>query len=193
MKLKRLALAASVAMATMAFTVAAASATMLEVNGVTQNKSVSFSISLKSGTSMVLGTTSGVSAATCTVSNLAGSTTTYSGVQVGGPLSVVTFSSCSAGSFQVHKAGSLTIERIGSSTNGTVRWVGAEITVPGFLGFTATCTTGSGIDLGTLTGVASGNAVLDVNAVMNCGFLAPSTFFNGTYTVTSPAGLGVSS
>jgi hypothetical protein len=56
---------------------------------------------------------------------------------------------------------------------------------------TVNCKTGTGTDLGTLTGVSSGNATMHINAVLNCGFLLPSATFKGTYTVTSPSGLGV--
>jgi len=32
---------------------------------------------------------------------------------------------------------------------------------------------------------------MDINGVLNCGFFLPSAKWEGTYTVTSPEGLGV--
>lgn len=56
---------------------------------------------------------------------------------------------------------------------------------------TVTCKTGTGVDIGTFTGVAAGNATLHVKALLGCGFLAPSVRWDGTYEFTSPNGLGV--
>ncbi|HEX6204942.1 MAG TPA: hypothetical protein VFZ29_03950, partial [Solirubrobacterales bacterium] len=80
---------------------------------------------------------------------------------------------------------------IPGTTNGTVFSEEAEITVGSPFG-TLNCKTNAGVDLGTLTGTKEGHATIDVNAVLNCGFLMPSATLKGTYTVTSPTGLGVS-
>jgi hypothetical protein len=53
------------------------------------------------------------------------------------------------------------------------------------------CRTGEGTDIGTLTGKATGQATIDFKAVVNCGFLVPSSTWQGSYTITSPEGLGV--
>jgi hypothetical protein len=69
--------------------------------------------------------------------------------------------------------------------------------VPSPLGGTPlSCETGAGTHIGTLTGksgsVASDKlATMDIHAVLNCGFLAPSSTWDGSYIVTSPEGLGV--
>jgi hypothetical protein len=88
--------------------------------------------------------------------------------------------------------GTLSFERIGTTTNGTVRWNGAKITTDTVFG-TITCTTNN-TDIGTLTGVASttAHAKLDFNAVVPCTGIV-SAKWSGTYTVTSPTGLGVTS
>jgi hypothetical protein len=103
----------------------------------------------------------------------------------------MSFSKCTEGSVIVDAAGTLSVERIAGTTNGTVRSNGAKVTVPSPLG-SLTCTT-SNTDIGTLTGVASGKARMDVNAVLNCGFFLPSAKWEGSYVVTSPEGLGVTS
>ena len=188
--LKMLGLAAVAAMALTAFTAGSASATTLEVGGVTQNKSVSLSASLASGTKAVLARTDGSLANECAASAVAGSTVTpFTGTTVTGPISSLSFTSCTR-TVTVHKAGTLHVE-FKSGTNGTVSSSGAEVTVGSPFG-TLTCVTGAGVDLGTLTGVAAGNASMDISAVLNCGFLVPSATWKGTYTVTSPVGLGVS-
>lgn len=191
MKLKMLGLAASAAMALTAFAAPAASATTLEVGGVAKNSAVAISASLKSGTSSVWATTAtNFIANTCTVSSMGGTTSVFTGATVSAPLSTLSFSSCTEEPVTVDTKGSLTVERIGSTTNGTVRSADTRVTVPSPFGPLA-CVTGTGTDIGTLTGVASGNATIHINAVINCGILLPSALWEATYTVTSPSGLGV--
>lgn len=184
--LKILGLAAVAAMAMMAFA-ASASATTLEVGGEAQNKAVELNASL-SNSSALLQTTSGSFANTCTTSNVEGATTSFTPT-VSGPISSLTFTNCTTNPVVVDKAGSLSIA-YSSGTNGTVTSSGAEVTVPSPIG-ALNCKTGGGVDIGTLTGVKAGNATMDINAVLNCGFLVPSATWTGTYSVTSPAGLGV--
>lgn len=190
--LKMLGLAAVAAMALTAFTAGSASATTLEVGGVTKNASVAITASLESGTSAKLALTSGAFANTCTVSHVSGSSASpFTGTTVSGPISSLSFSTCTSEKVVVHKPGSLTIAHTGT-TNGTVTSKSAEVTVPSPIG-TLTCTTpAAGTDIGTLTGVAAGSATMDIKAVLNCGFLAPSAVWEGAYSVTSPSGLGVS-
>jgi hypothetical protein len=54
------------------------------------------------------------------------------------------------------------------------------------------CKTLERTDLGTVTGVQEGSATMDINGVLNCGFLLPSATLKGSYYITSPTGLGVS-
>jgi hypothetical protein len=66
-----------------------------------------------------------------------------------------------------------------------VKSSGAEVTVVStFFGASATCKTGAGTTIGTLTGVSAGDATMDINATINCGILGNSAW-TGTYTVTS--------
>jgi hypothetical protein len=188
--LKMLGLAAVAAMALMAIGAGSASATTLEVKGVAQSGAVEITASLEAGTSALLQTTSGAFANTCKESHVSGKTSVFTGAAVSGPINSLTFTNCTTSPVVVDEKGSLSVERIGSTTNGTVRSSGAKVTVPSPLG-TLTCITGTNVDIGTLTGVKEGNAKVDVHAVLNCGFVSPSTTWDAAYTVTSPAGLGV--
>ena len=188
--LKALGLASVSAMALMAFTAGSASATTLEVGGATTNSSVTIEASLASGTGVAWLRTDLTVANTCWSSSVAGSTSSpFTGTTVTGPVSSMTFTECTR-PVTVHKAGTLHVQHTGT-TNGTVSSSGTEVTVGSPFG-TLNCKTGAGVDIGTLTGTASGHATIDLKAVMNCGFLVPSALWGGTYVITSPTGLGVS-
>lgn len=197
--LKMLGLAAVSAMAMMAVTAGAASATTLEVGGAAKNEKITISASLKAGTSAVLQTTSGASANTCTKSSVSGTTVSpFTGATVTGPLATLTFEGCEH-PVTVHKMGTLHVQHIAGTTDGTVSSSGAEVTVYTTLfGDYVNCKTGTGVDIGTLTGVTAHqkttgvkHATMDIKAVLNCGFFLPSALWEGTYTVTSPTELGV--
>jgi hypothetical protein len=186
-----LGLIAAAALSLMAFA-GTASATTLEKGGVTQSGSVAIEATLKSGTSALLSDTSGFFGNTCTNSTVAGSTSVKTGTAVEGPISTLSWGSiatpCKEGNPTVDTKGGLAVKRIGTTTNGTVESWLTEVTVPSAFGL-LTCTTSIfGTDLGTLTGVASGNATMDVNAVLACGI---DMKWTATYTVTGPVGLGV--
>jgi hypothetical protein len=191
--LKMLGLAAVAAMALTAFAAGTASATTLEVGGVAQNKSVSIVATIKAGTSAILKDTNNATVDTCTESTVSGKTvspfTSGNPGTIGGPVEALTFHGCSH-TTDVIKPGSLTIEWT-SGTNGSVTSVGAEVTVQSTI-FGASCIakTGIGTKIGTLTGVASGHATMDINGVIPMG-LCGDAVWTGTYTVTSPTGLGV--
>lgn len=189
--LKTLGIAAVAAMALTASTAALASATTLEVGGVTQNLSIHMEAGLESGTSLRITRTDGSLANTCSTSNWTGSTNSFTGSSMTAPLSTLSFSSCER-SVNVHKAGTLHLAHIAGTTNATVTSSEAEMTVGSIFG-TLNCKTGSGTDLGTLRGTASGGATLEVNALVNCGFLVPSARWLGSYSLYSPGGFGVSS
>jgi hypothetical protein len=182
---KLLGLAALSAMALMAFA-STASATTLEVGGSAKNESVSIKSNIATGTSALLEDTSAISQNTCTTSNVEGSSSSpFTATKVTGAVSSLTFSNCDR-TVTVHAAGKLYVEWT-SGTNGKVGSEEAEVTSGSPFG-TLTCVTGTGTHIGTLTGVASGNATMHINAVLDCGISARWT---GTYTVTSPSGLGV--
>jgi hypothetical protein len=163
-------------------------ATTFSVGGVTQNTSLSISTSLFSGTSLLLKDSYETSTITCTSSDLRFKTTTATGT-VSGPVGTLTYGSCSDTTTVLAK-GSLSFSWT-SGTNGTVSSSGTEVTVSStFFGASAVCKTGTGSVIGTFTGVSSGNATIDMNAKLNCGILGTSTW-TGTYTVTSPSGLGL--
>ncbi|MDQ2629689.1 MAG: hypothetical protein M3Y75_01755 [Actinomycetota bacterium] len=168
----------------------ASATTALEISGTPKKEKAEVTASLKSGTSSVLARTDGVLLNTCTESHLGGSTESpYSGKTVTAPLSGLSFSSCTR-PVAVHKMGTLHVEHIFGSTNGTVSSSGAEVTVGSPVG-TLNCKTEEGVDIGTLTGVKEGHATIDIDTVLDCGFLVHSATWKATYTVTSPTGLGV--
>ncbi len=190
MKLSKiLGVAAVAAMALMAFA-STASASTLEVGGSAKNASVSIEATIASGGSALLTDTFGATANTCTTSTVSGETSSpFSGTTIGGPITTLDFSNCSEGNPTTDLPGTLSVERIGTTTNGTVRSTGAKVTVPSFFG-TLTCTT-SGTDVGTLTGVASGSAKFDINAVLSCTVIGTAKW-SGTYTLTGAnAALGI--
>lgn len=193
---KMLGLAAVAATALTAFAAGSASATTLEVGGIAQNNSVLLTASLASGTKLLIARTDGSLANECEGSHLQGTTTSpFSGTEITASVESLSFTSCTR-PLTVHKAGVLHISHETGTTNGTVTSSGAEWTVGSPFG-TLNCKTGSGVDIGTLTGATTASnpdphAEIDINAVINCGFLVPSAFYKGTYTITTPTDLGVS-
>jgi membrane protease subunit (stomatin/prohibitin family) len=187
MKLKVIGLALLSAMALLAFTAASADATVLEVGGVKQTGKVAIKGSLTAA-GIVLVRTDGTLANTCTVSVLAGETETNLTTEPIGKLSSLTFESCTR-PVTLHLIGKFKFKWT-SGTNGTVYFVGMEWTFGTPFG-TVNCKTGEGVSIGDLTGAASGNTTVHINAVLNCGFLLPSARLVGTYTITTPQGLGV--
>jgi len=188
--LKIFALAAIAAMALTASISSSASASTWTITGVTQVGAVTVTATLVGGTSTLLQTTSGAFIDTCTASDLHWTSVSFTGEKVSGPVSSWSASSCTSEKVVVDKAGSLSFERIGATRNATMRSSGAEFTAPSPFG-AVTCKTGEGTDVGTLTGVTSGSAKMDINAVLNCGFLVPSATWVGEWVVTTPHASGV--
>jgi hypothetical protein len=188
--LKKIGLAAIAAIAITAFTAGSASATSLEVNGVTKNQAVTISASIAAGNILVLARTDGAIGNTCTTSTVGGTTSTFTGTKVTGALSVLAFTNCNH-PVTVHQKGQFYIEHEAGTTAGTVFSENAEWTSVTSWGFTVTCKTGAGTKIGTLQGVASGTQSMELNTIVNCGFLLPSAQWAGVYTITT-SGLGVS-
>jgi hypothetical protein len=187
---KLLVLVASLVLASTGFSASAASATTLEVGGTTTNASVSIAASVKSATKLVIKDTAGFVKNECGTSNLAGSTASpFSGSSVTGALSELTFTSC-ARTVKTAAKGSFEVTYT-SGTNGTVASEGTIVEWGSSIG-TLFCETGTTTNIGTLFGITSGSANLAINAVMDCGII-PSAKWEGTYIITSPSGLGVSS
>jgi len=167
-----------------------ATATTLEVGGVTQAGAVAITATLASGTTATLKTTSGTFLDTCTSSEIKGTTfSPYTASAVGGGLSTLTFNNCTHTTHVIFP-GAFAVGWT-AGTNGQVASSGAEVEVETTtFGVVLDCTTVADI-IGNITGTASGHATLDVNAVIDCGFFVPSAKWEGSYTVTSPTGLGV--
>lgn len=168
-----------------------ASATYLEVGGEPKHEPITFQASLAPHNSMVVRNTGFTDWVTCSQSQLHAETAQpFIGETVTGAVSAMSYTGgCEV---TVHKMGLLHFQHIENSTNAIVRSSGAEITAF-VLGLNLTCKTGTGVELGRLTGVKEGHATLHLNAVLNCGFVVPDMVWQGTYQVTSPTGLGVSS
>jgi hypothetical protein len=170
-----------------------ASATTLETKGAAENAAITLKASLASSTSTLMTDTSGFFLSTCSISNLEGSTASpFTSTRVGGPLSTLTFGSCTEDAKEktvVDAPGSLSVEAISGTTNGTVFWSNAKWTMPSPFGKLTCLTASGGTDIGKLTGVASGKATIDLSAVINCSVLTGK--WSGSYTITSPEGLGV--
>lgn len=194
--MKQLKIFGFAAIATMALTAflgaGSASATTLEETGVTRNSKVTITLSLEPGTSSVTRLTSGAFLNTCKKSHVHWTTSVFTGTDVSGPVEALAFEECTTEKVTVDKAGTLDLTWIPGTTNGTLTSTGTELTIPSPIG-NITCKTGAGVDIGTLTGVAAGQATIDIKAVLNCGIFAPSAIWEASYLVTIPHGLGVSS
>jgi hypothetical protein len=161
--------------------------TSLEVGGNRTSEAVALTASLE-GLSTVEDT-AGVGESACDTSHLKATTgSPFTGTSVTATTSTLTFESCTR-PVTVHAPGSLELQNVEGTTNGTVNFEDVQFTVGSPAG-TLDCATGETKHVGTLTGVASGEATLDVNAVLDCG-IVPSARWEATYAVTSPGGLGV--
>lgn len=191
---KKTVLVALSAMALTGLVDATASATTLEIGGVALNQAIEFEASLEPETSSIWQATNGTLLQKCAKSPMLGKTETKftipGAAAITGKLTSLTFEGCTQGG-EVPAPGGFSIEWVGKTT-GTVRSSGTEVKFKESLGFTLTCTTPANTDIGLLTGVKEGNATLEINVVLNCGFFQPSVRWLAAYTVTSPKGLGVS-
>jgi hypothetical protein len=194
MKLKTLGLAGIGAMVLTAILSPSASATTLEVGGVAQNKSITITMSQASGTSSLTRLTSGEFISTCTGAHLHGETVSpfTGGSKATGFTTALVFTGCGEQPQTVDMAGQFFIEHIVGTTNGTVFMENSQVTVQKNPLITISCgTLGGPALIGTLTGVSSGHAVLDINAVLKCGVIYSSVVWEAKYVVTSPTNLGV--
>jgi hypothetical protein len=108
---------------------------------------------------------------------------------VNATLIVFEFTGCGNAKTKVEKGGRLSFEWT-RNTEGLLRSVEAEMLIwDGNFGGVVTCKTGNTV-IGTVTGVATGSATLDVNAVLSCSALG-TLRWEGTYLFTSPNGLGL--
>ena len=161
---------AALALATM-FGARIASATTLSVGGVKQSQSVPIIMTLASGSTTTVTDSAGSTTDTCTSSEVKGKTEgSFTGASVGGAISTLTFTNCSH-TTKVIAPGRLSVAWT-SGTNGTVTSAGAEVTVQSTVfGISAICKTGTGTDLGSITGMPSGSATMHLDATksVDCG------------------------
>jgi hypothetical protein len=193
--LKIMGLAVVAAMAFMALVGASTASATALYNGATKLAVGSeLSASLKTGTSANLTTTEGTVLNTCTGSSLSGKVTNAGGAAATVVGSVeaknLTWSGCSntvatlgGGELEVHYT---------SGLNGTLTAKGFKVTVDGPFG-SCVFTAGAATNMGTLTGSTTGNATMDVNAVVTreSGLCPSSARWVATYTVTKPSPLHV--
>jgi hypothetical protein len=189
--LKGLMLAATAVLALSALVGASsASATTLQSGGKNLPTGTEIVSTLAPGTSSIVKDKHGTTNDTCTGSENKGKTTNETGAVVTGVGLHQTTSGCS------HTTDSLSVGNLSiswtSGLNGTVSSNGSELTVKSTVfGISAVCKTGTGTVIGTLTGVTSGHATIDMNATtVDCGALGTSSW-TGIYVVTSPTGLSV--
>lgn len=211
--LKTFGLAALAALAvTASLGASSASATTLEIGGVKQNQTITMTWSLEPGTSSLTSLTSGGFANTCKQSHAHKYSTspftaetritgTFTGHTTHDkstgqlPSDGLSFSECTR-PVTVDDPGTFAVEHIAGTTNGILYSENMHVTEGTPIG-TITCTTpAAGTKLGTITGKSGTvegdrHATLDINAVLNCGFLAPTVIWQAVYYVTSPTGLGV--
>ncbi len=181
--LKMLGVAAVAAMAFMAFA-SSASATTLATNGVPNAGPTTLTAS-EDG-SITLARTDGSFANTCKKSHVHGTTSVTTGAAVTGALSSLSFSECNF-AVEVVNAGALEVTHIAGTTNGTVFSENATVRTGSAFG-NLHCVTGATKHIGTLTGKTSGNATMDIHAVLDCGFLVPSATWTGAYWITPIGG-----
>ena len=194
---KILVVVAVAALALMAFA-NSASATTLATKGVPENASVTIEATLAPGASALLTDTSVLYLNTCTTSTVKGNTVSPFTVAdpgtIGGPVTTLSWSNCTEGNPVVEEKegkklnGTLSVQHIAGTTNGTVRSSGAAVNVPTPVGL-ITCSTNN-TDMGTLNGKKEGHATFTINAVLSCTVVGTAVW-SGTYTITSPTNLSV--
>ena len=191
--------AALLVLAAAAFMALAASASATTVTSPSGTVYTSTMKAASEGTTTLHNSSLGVSVS-CTASSVEGKVQNHgSGVTASGSISSLTFTGCGADTVTVLKAGSLEVhdKTGGNNFDGTLTSVGAEITIKnGATGVSCTYTTGTGTDIGTLTGSVStgGNATLDIESAtiprtgdsILCGSKGQWT---GSYKVTTPSTL----
>jgi hypothetical protein len=193
--LKMVGLAALAAMVLMAFAGAgSASAAVLCKTKTTPcnskwTKGTQLEFSLKAGTSALWRTTESLSLKTCTGAKIKGEITNEGSgtesVQIKN--TEISWSSCTVGTVTL-KPGELEIKGITGSENGTVILKNAEFTTNDVVFGDCKYGTGAGADLGLITASATGDVVMDVNALLAPvgGPCCPEVVWTEEFTITSP-------
>ena len=192
---KILSLAAVAAMALMAFAASSASATALYEGATKLSATATLEFSIPSGSSALLVDTSGNTLDKCTGSTVEGTLSSNGPTTVTGTNNSITWTGCTF-TTKTLTPGKLTVEQIGSTTNGTVKSdAQIEVTINTVLFGSCIYGVASGTDLGTITTFASGAATFDANAVakrFGSNFACPETSkWTGSYVSTKPVNLRV--
>jgi len=198
--LKTLGLAALAAMAVMAFVGAGtASATVLENGSTKLGTGTTIDASLTG--SATLTTTEGTVLDTCKAGTVKGKITNAgsSTSTVTGAIEELTWTECTEPTVTLNKGG-LEIHHITGTSNGLVTSIpnpdtGAvsEVTINTTIFGSCIFTIPNGAGIGTLTGTTSGFATFHINAVATrkSGLCPASAIWKGTYLVTEPVPLAV--
>jgi hypothetical protein len=136
--------------------------------------------------------TAGQSISTCTGGKLKGEITNAGSATEAVKIKVTedTWNSCTFPTVPL-ELGSLEVTDITGTSNGTIKMSsGFKFTMNTVLFGSCVYGSGTGIELGTLTGGASKEAGIDVNAVLGqgTGICCPSAKWSEHYTLTSPSG-----
>jgi hypothetical protein len=184
--IKMLGLLAVAAAALMAFAGSASATTVTSPTGTVYNGV----IEATGSTTYLTGTWSAVE---CKHSEVKGEITTQGdGITAEGPITTLHFSQCNYPT-TVIKSGSLVAHTDTASAdyNGTLTSVGAEVLVHTSIG-TCRFSTGTGTDIGTLTGGAPAKLAINsakIPVTEGNFFCGNSGIWEGSYTVTNPTSL----
>ena len=182
----------------MSLDASSALATELYSGATTITKNTIYVASLEPETTVSLTDTEKDPIKTCTESTIAGDVTNPGGAAatVEAHVDFVSFTGGANCNVTVNQNlnGGLVIHHIAGTKDGTLTGSGFHITIHVF-GTTCTYGLGAATDMGRLTGSTTGEATLDITAVLNRvtgGFLCPSTgYWVGTYWMTIPDPLHV--
>ena len=97
-----------------------------------RNRAEQSTIDITAAGTIVLQDTAGAFANKCTESTVKGNTSVFTGTTVSGTIAAenLTFKKCTTEPVVTHAGGTLSIENICGTTNGTLRSNGAKVTVP---------------------------------------------------------------
>lgn len=193
--LKILGLAALAAMALAALLgTGSASATVLCKTKTTPctskwTKGTQIEFNLTAATSALWKTTEGLSIKTCTGAKIKGEITNEGSAteHVKMKNTEISWTSCTVATVTV-KLGETEFQNITGTENGTIILKNAEFTTNDPFFGDCSYGTGAGVDLGTLTASATGDAVMDINARLAPvgGGCCPDVVWQESFTLTSP-------
>ncbi len=188
---KTIALVAGV-IATFALGAPGAMATTIRSGTTTIGSGATFDKTLKISSSSLFKDTSGLANDTCTGLHIHGN---YS-IDIIPPLPTLevtelNWTGCSHTTTTIAK-GSMEYKSIAGTTNGTVISKGMRVTMKSTVfGISCVANTGAGTTLGTLTGVTSGSATMDINGVVTLENGCGDSTWTASVAVNTPSGLNV--